>query len=130
MKTDRRPINALLIAVAFIAASTTAVLPAEKIEKRSFLSDGENRTYYAFVPDSAKDTPAPVIITLHGSGRDGRILVDHWQSMAKKEGISSPDPTPQCATGAAWARTTGRVGLPPRQAARLRSAVSAVRDCA
>jgi poly(3-hydroxybutyrate) depolymerase len=58
-------------------------------------SNGTKRTYYLFVPDSAKDKPAPLIVLLHGSGRDGRILVDHWQSFAKKEGIilAGPDAT-------------------------------------
>jgi poly(3-hydroxybutyrate) depolymerase len=96
MKTDTRAFNArLLLTAALITASTAAVLPAEKTAQRTFLSDGESRNYYLFVPDSAKDKPAPLIITLHGSGRDGRILVDHWQSMAKKEGIilAGPDAT-------------------------------------
>lgn len=37
----------------------------------------------------------PLIITLHGSGRDGRILVEHWQKLAEKEGIvlAGPDAT-------------------------------------
>jgi predicted esterase len=36
-----------------------------------------------------------VILLLHGSGRDGRILVEHWQDLAKKEGIilAGPDST-------------------------------------
>ena len=76
-------------------AAAMVVLPAEKTAKRTFLSDGQNRTYYLLVPDTVKDKPAPLIITLHGSGRDGKILVDHWESMAKKEGIvlAGPDAT-------------------------------------
>ena len=48
-----------------------------------------------FVPDSARNKPAPLVVLLHGSGRDGRILVEHWQSLAKKEGIvlAGPDAT-------------------------------------
>lgn len=81
--------------LAVAMAATMLVLPAEKTAKKTFLSDGQNRTYYLFVPDSVKDKPAPLIIALHGSGRDGKILVDHWESMAKKEGIilAGPDAT-------------------------------------
>jgi len=66
---------------------------AEKITRESMTSQGAERTYYLFVPDSAKDKPAPLIVLLHGSGRDGKILVEHWQSVAKKEGIilAGPD---------------------------------------
>ncbi len=66
---------------------------AEKITKESVMSQDVERTYYLFVPDSAKSKPAPLIILMHGSGRDGKILVEHWQSLAKKEGIilAGPD---------------------------------------
>jgi poly(3-hydroxybutyrate) depolymerase len=89
------PFSARMIIAVFVCASATTALTAEKTAKRTFLSDGENRTYYLFVPDSVKDKPAPLIITLHGSGRDGKILVDHWESIAKKEGIvlAGPDAT-------------------------------------
>src|SRR5690242_5067919 len=82
----------LALAMAFVCAAPAA---AQKIEKRTALSEGEGRTYYLFVPDTAKDKPAPLIVMLHGSGRDGRILVEHWQSLAKKEGIilAGPDAT-------------------------------------
>jgi poly(3-hydroxybutyrate) depolymerase len=66
---------------------------AEKITKESVKSQDVERVYYLFVPDSAKNKPAPLIVLLHGSGRDGKILVEHWQSLAKKEGIilAGPD---------------------------------------
>lgn len=66
---------------------------AEKIVKETLTSGGRERTYYLFVPDRAAGKPAPLIVTLHGSGRDGRILVDHWQEIARKEGIivAGPD---------------------------------------
>ncbi len=68
---------------------------AQKITKQTFTSDGSERTYYLFVPDSARNKPAPLVVLLHGSGRDGRILVEHWQSLARKEGIvlAGPDAT-------------------------------------
>ena len=89
------PGRGILVAAAIAVMSAAVPTGAERIAKRMFLSDGENRTYYLFVPESVKDKPAPLIITLHGSGRDGKILVDHWESMAKKEGIvvAGPDAT-------------------------------------
>ena len=82
----------VFLSVACVLA-LAATAHAEKITKESVSSQGAERTYYSFVPDSAKSKPAPLIILLHGSGRDGRILVEHWQSMAKKEGIilAGPD---------------------------------------
>ena len=73
---------------------------AQKITKQTFTSDGSERTYYLFVPDSARNKPAPLVVLLHGSGRDGKILVEHWQSLARKEGIvlAGPDAT----TRAGW----------------------------
>jgi len=37
--------------------------------------------------------PAPLIVTLHGSGRNGKILIEHWAGLAQKEGIvlAGPD---------------------------------------
>jgi poly(3-hydroxybutyrate) depolymerase len=96
MKTHSATLISIIRSAAAIAlALAVTASAAEKIVKRTFPSDGESRTCYLFVPDSAKDKPAPLVITLHGSGRDGRILVDHWESIAKKEGIilAGPDAT-------------------------------------
>lgn len=84
-----------ILILAAILASAAIPESAEKIVKEAMTSGGVKRTYYLFVPASAKDKPAPLIITLHGSGRDGRILVEHWESLAKKEGIvvAGPDAT-------------------------------------
>jgi poly(3-hydroxybutyrate) depolymerase len=78
--------GALLLVASFARAA--------KIEQRTLTSKGVKRTYALFVPDSVtKDHPAPLIVTLHGSGRDGKSLVSSWQSLAEKEGIvlAGPD---------------------------------------
>jgi poly(3-hydroxybutyrate) depolymerase len=84
-----------LAAAACVLVWVSAVRAAEKTVKETMTSGGASRTYYLFVPESAKDKPSPLIILLHGSGRDGRILVDHWEPLAKKEGIvlAGPDAT-------------------------------------
>lgn len=72
----------------------TAVV-AQGIVKETLTSNGRDRTYYLYVPEPAAKGPAPLIVTLHGSNRNGRILVDHWQRLARTEGIilAGPDAT-------------------------------------
>ena len=96
----KAPLTALLV----LSLAVTA--HAEKITKETVTSQDAERTYYLFVPDSAKNKPAPLIILLHGSGRDGKILVEHWQSLAKKEGIilAGPDSTVRAGVGHARGR--------------------------
>lgn len=55
-------------------------------------SGGKKRSYYLFVPDTVK-APAPLVVLLHGSGRNGKVLIDSWQDLAAKEGfiIVGPD---------------------------------------
>jgi poly(3-hydroxybutyrate) depolymerase len=69
---------------------------ADKATKETFGSGGRTRTYYLLVPDSAKKAGSPpLIVLLHGSGRDGKSLLDPWTPLAKKEGIviAAPDAT-------------------------------------
>lgn len=82
----------LLFTILTAIAPSTA--PAEKILKESVRSQGKERTYYVFVPDRVTPTtPAPLIVLLHGSGRNGLSLVEKWRELAKKEGgiIVGPD---------------------------------------
>src|SRR5262245_19617845 len=62
--------------------------PADKATKETFGSGGRTRTYYLLVPESAKKAESPpLIVLLHGSGRDGKSLMDFWAPLAKKEGF-------------------------------------------
>jgi poly(3-hydroxybutyrate) depolymerase len=75
----------LAIALVLMAALGT---PAEnKVEKLTFASGGTKGSYYLFVPDKAGSGPAPLLLLLHGSGHDGKSLVDPWLPLAKSEGI-------------------------------------------
>jgi poly(3-hydroxybutyrate) depolymerase len=58
-----------------------------KVEKLTFGSGGATRTYYLFVPDKAAGGSAPLLLLLHGSGRNGKTLIDPWLPLAKSEGI-------------------------------------------
>ena len=76
----------LLLVVFSLTILTSA--SSEKIVKETIASEGKTRAYYLFVPDSVKPgKPVPLIILLHGSGRNGLSLVEKWKELANKEGI-------------------------------------------
>jgi poly(3-hydroxybutyrate) depolymerase len=85
-----------LALAAFLSARAGAIAADAKIAARTLASSGKTRTYVLYVPASlAADRPAPLLVTLHGSGRDGKSLVSRWQDLAEKEGIvlAGPDST-------------------------------------
>lgn len=62
--------------------------PADKVVKETFGVGGKTRTYHLLVPASVKpDEPAPLMVLLHGSGRDGRSQIDPWTRLARQHGI-------------------------------------------
>jgi len=66
----------------------------QKIRKENTESQGKTRTYYLVVPDQVTAAhPAPLLVLLHGSGRNGLSLVEKWKDLANKEGIiiAGPD---------------------------------------
>jgi poly(3-hydroxybutyrate) depolymerase len=74
--------------ILFALSTASAAPPAGKVVKETFAAGGKTRVYYLLVPEKVKpDDPAPLIVLLHGSGRDGKSLIDPWQSFAKQEGI-------------------------------------------
>jgi len=82
--------------IPFIVCSfcATILVHGQKITKESFRSGEKERTYYLFVPDKVRSSePAPLVILLHGSGRNGLSLVEKWNDLAKKEGfiVAGPD---------------------------------------
>ena len=81
-----------VVVAALLAAPVVGA--AEKTVKQTFTSGGTKRTYYLFVPEKAAATaPAPLLVLLHGSGRNGSSLVEQWEGLAKKEGLilAGPD---------------------------------------
>ena len=76
---------AALLATLLVPAAAPA---ADKIARETFGSGGRTRIYYLYVPETVREgTPAPLIVFLHGSGRNGSLLVDKWKDVAKKDGI-------------------------------------------
>jgi poly(3-hydroxybutyrate) depolymerase len=70
-----------LLAFSFAAASATA-----RPEKQTVTADGKERIYYTFVPEKL-NAHAPMLLLLHGSGRDGMSQINEWKGLAEKEGI-------------------------------------------
>ena len=84
---------AYLISLALMVAAPASA--ANAVTKETVRIDRDSRTYYMFVPESVGAEPAPLVITLHGSGRDGRPLVDLFRDVAAKERfiVVGPDAT-------------------------------------
>src|SRR5436853_1092412 len=86
----------LVVIVCFLEVCSSSNAQAQeqpgKIVKESIVSNKKKRTYYLFVPTSAKES-VPLIVLLHGSGRDGMSLVEKWKDLADREGfiIVGPD---------------------------------------
>lgn len=61
---------------------------ADGITKELITSEGKKRAYYLLVPEKlTAASPAPLIVLLHGSGRNGLSLVEKWKELAQKEKV-------------------------------------------
>ncbi len=82
----------LLLLSLFLSPGLVSASSA-KITKESLVSGGEKRSFYLFIPETAAASkPVPLIVMLHGSGRNGQILVEKWRELATKEGITLAGP--------------------------------------
>src|SRR5436853_2614462 len=88
----------VLLCSLILCSSSPAQNKPNKIVKEQILSNKKKRTFYLYVPASAK-APAPLIVLLHGSGRDGMSLVEKWRDLANKEGIIIVGPDSDGASG-------------------------------
>jgi poly(3-hydroxybutyrate) depolymerase len=90
----RRTLSLAFFALALLPAAVRAAPGDDKIVKGTVASEGKERTYYLFVPAGvSREKPAPLLLLLHGSGHNGRLLVEHWQKLAAQEGfiLAGPD---------------------------------------
>jgi poly(3-hydroxybutyrate) depolymerase len=89
------------LAITLLVALSSALAAGPSIESARIESKGGKRTYYYFVPQTAATSKAaPVLLLLHGSGHNGRLLVEHWKELADKEGIILVGP--DAANPASW----------------------------
>lgn len=89
-----RPARSILALAVLLLPLYPAAARAQKITRETFPYEGKERSYYLFVPEAAKGPgKVPLLLTLHGSGRDGKSLVELWNKIAKKEGfvVAGPD---------------------------------------
>jgi len=76
------------IFLALLVVTAPITVLAQGITKDSLVIEGKKRTYYLYVPPSAKSTaPVPLLVLLHGSNRDGLSLVEKWKRLADSEGM-------------------------------------------
>jgi poly(3-hydroxybutyrate) depolymerase len=85
--------RAPLLTVVALVSAVAADPAGQKVLKQSMSFENRTRNYYLFVPEAAPADPMPLVVLLHGSGRDGSSLTGPWQSLAKKSGfaIVAPD---------------------------------------
>lgn len=75
----------LWVVVAMLGFSLCASGTA-KPQKQTISFDGKPRIYYIYVPDKLSG-PAPLILLLHGSGRDGMSQIDAWKNLAEDKKV-------------------------------------------
>lgn len=81
---------ALLVVSCVLAGSAKAA----KIQKETIPSGGKERSCHVYRPDGVpQDTKTPLVILLHGSGRDGSSLTNAWRDLADEKRIllAAPD---------------------------------------
>ena len=89
-----------LLAATCLLLTLVTYSPKDDISKELLTSNGKTRAYYLYVPSTINpSTPAPLIVMLHGSGRNGISLVEKWKDLAKKEGIIIAGPDSQDSSG-------------------------------
>lgn len=90
MESDLRKlvgITSIICAILMLALAS-----AEEItSKFTFDYAGKTRTYFSYMPDGGG--PLPLVLLLHGSGRNGEIMVNAWKKLASKEQfiVAAPD---------------------------------------
>jgi poly(3-hydroxybutyrate) depolymerase len=89
--TGTLPMKKLSLLILLALSSATA-FAAVKPEKQTITSLGADRTYDTFVPVKLTAS-SPLLLLLHGSGRDGMSQINEWKDLAEKEGIilAAPD---------------------------------------
>src|SRR5437868_13919303 len=90
-----KPLKSLIVFLfAAVALNFSTPASAASITKELIVSQWKTRVYYLFVPDKlSASKPAPLLVLLHGSNRNGLSLVEKWKDLASKEGIilAGPD---------------------------------------
>lgn len=90
----------LSLTLLLLSVLSVSSVAKDDITKELITSNKKTRAYYLYVPPTVSaSSPAPLIVTLHGSGRNGITLVEKWKDYAKKEGIILAGPDASNAQG-------------------------------
>jgi len=83
----------ILAGLLLVAAPAAGLAAKAEVLKETLESGGKTRTYWLFVPEGASAASRPLVVLLHGSGRNGETLARPWSDLARKEGIvlAAPD---------------------------------------
>lgn len=90
MRISRAAVRAAAVCALILvsAVSAGAAPPPGTIAKGRFAHGDRAISYYIYVPKGIGPTArAPLIVLLHGSGRNGSSLVEPWKDLADKEGV-------------------------------------------
>lgn len=91
-----RPVLLLVCLLVLPHAGLARAWEPGKIAKDTFKSGDQAVAYFLYVPKGVSvETPAPLLLLLHGSGRDGRTMIDEWKKQADKERIVLAGPNAQ-----------------------------------
>jgi len=77
----------------FLGLISVTASAAGNTEKQTIIFQGKERIYYTFAPEKfgappeKAIAPAPLLLLLHGSGRDGMSQIEQWQDLAEREGL-------------------------------------------
>lgn len=79
------------LSCAFLLLIPASAKDREKVTSFTFQFADNTRTVYTVIPQ--KPEPMPLVILLHGSGRNGEIMASNWKDLASREGfiVAAPD---------------------------------------
>jgi predicted esterase len=67
---------------------TSPALPKNKFFWEQIKFYGRKRVFCLFIPETLDPSkPAPLLLALHGAGRDGESIIAPWKELAKEKGI-------------------------------------------
>ena len=78
------------LACAVVVAASVAITAQgdERDQRFSLTSNGRDRSYRVFVPDSfGKSGPGPAVVLFNGSGSPVDGLFDPWKDIARRDGV-------------------------------------------
>src|SRR5262249_40585899 len=74
------------------------------VTRRTTPWEGQSRSFYLYVPPPSPGKLLPLVLLLHGSGRDGSSLMKSWAELGASEGVFLV--APDSANPAGWSMFT------------------------